>query len=204
MGSPYAADRARGIDLDPGDLASRHDAHASGRAWVRQQHRGREHGLHLHVLRVVRAAGERVGEERLVIVQVGCVDVDDLEPGFSLPHRTSTKRLEGARGSRNDEPTLGLELASIAEQVTDLSPLRDRQQREVELRAFVLVGHEDVALARARRATADRTAVDNDDVQTLLGEEVRAARTHDARADDHGVRRTRHPVVPRHVTSPPT
>jgi len=96
----------------------------------------------------------------------------DLRGGDStrpLPIGEVVKCGEGRGVGGDDEAALGLELEAGSGDRLDvlghLRPEREREQREVELRAGFLVGDEEVPLAGTGRPAGDVTPVEYDDTQ---------------------------------------
>lgn len=88
-------------------------------------------------------------------------------------------------GLGDDQPALGLELEPA--RLGERAPQPVRQHGQLQLGPRFLVGHQDVALARARRAARHGPAVDHGHVEARARGVVGAGRAHDSGADDDHV-----------------
>ena len=168
---------------------------APARRGLSQQRGGREHRLDLEVLRVEHAAGEVVGEVRLVVVQPVGRDRLGGHAGVALPVRERPQRPQVGIGEGDDQSALLVQLEAVRAVLDrEVEPQLPGRQGQAELGAGPLVGHEYVALAAARRTAPGGVAVEHGDGEAGPGGVVGAGGADDAAADDHQVRHLRDPA----------
>ncbi len=113
--------------------------------------------------------------------------LEGLDPGGALAFGEISQRPQRSLVRGDDEPALGLVLDLLREDRGEFAPQAGRQQGQVELRARLLVGDEQVAFPGTRRAARDGAAVHDGHGESGAGRVVRDRGSDDAGADDHDV-----------------
>ena len=123
----------------------------------------------------------------LELAQALAVDGLGLHTGGGLALGEHAQPVERLLPRRDDEAALELELGGRRDLRVKFTPQPARQQRELELGARLLVGDENVALARAGRPRGDRPSVEHGHGQPGLRQVVRARGADGARTDHDDV-----------------
>ena len=184
----HTGDRAFGVAIDADDLHIGHDTRTVLTSCRIEQVRCGEHGLHLHVLRIEHAASEVRRDMGLGLRQIASRDGLGNNAVRALTASELDEMVEGLLAGRDDETALGIELTGSTDLISESGPGSATMQCEIELGSGLLIGDEDVALARARGAPCDRSTVDHRDGQARSGARPGAARTDDAGTDDDDIR----------------
>jgi hypothetical protein len=184
----HSHDSTIGVAIDADDVDTGEQARSVLSTGSVEQMRSREHGLHLHVLRVVDASGEVTRDVRLMRGQIVCGhDLSD-HAALALRRGEADEVVEGLLARGDHESSLGVEFAGTADLVAERGPCGATGEREVELGAGLLVRDEDVALTGAGGASGDRSPIDDGDRKAGARARPRAARTDDAGTDDDDIR----------------
>ena len=200
---PHARHDSRAISRDVEHLGLGHEFDTAHGAACRNEVGRCQHGLDLHVLRVVDAAGEVGGDPRLVRRQVvGQHRLRDHAAG-ALAGSEGREVVQGGAAGGHDQAALGVELAGTAHLVAEGCPQFAAEQRQGELGAGLLVGDQDVALARASGAARHGASVDDDDGEPGACAVVGAGCTDDASTDDDDISSGGHDLASRRCAQIP-